>query len=213
MSANLDGESGGLAAGDVGRVANHQIEEARRIDEGSEEIGFEEGDAIGEAEAGGVVLGYGQSGGGDIGGEDLGGGEFLGEGDSNATGAGANVNEGEIFAGEFGRAAGAEFADGEAVESDFEEMFGLGAGDEDVGSDFEIEAPEFLVAGEMLCGFAGGAAADQGEIVFGRRGVEESFGVGVEPGTIAAGDVEEEEFGGESVGGDVGFAEEMDALF
>ena len=37
--------------------------------------------------------------------------------------------------------------------------------------------------------------------------------MGVEPGAIAAGDVQEEEFGGEGVGGNVGFAEEMDALF
>jgi hypothetical protein len=44
-------------------------------------------------------------------------------------------------------------------------------------------------------------------------GIEEFFGVGVEPGAVPAGDVEEEKFGGEGVGGDVGFAEEMDALF
>jgi len=37
--------------------------------------------------------------------------------------------------------------------------------------------------------------------------------MGVEPGAVAASYVEEEEFGGERVGGDVGFAEKMDALF
>ena len=37
--------------------------------------------------------------------------------------------------------------------------------------------------------------------------------MGVEPCAIAAGHVEEEELGGEGVGRDVGFAEEMDALF
>jgi hypothetical protein len=43
--------------------------------------------------------------------------------------------------------------------------------------------------------------------------IEECFWVGVEPGAVAAGYVEEEEFGGESVGGDLGLPEEMDALF
>jgi hypothetical protein len=37
--------------------------------------------------------------------------------------------------------------------------------------------------------------------------------VGVEPGAVTEGDVKEEEFGGESVGGDLGLTEEMDALF
>ena len=37
--------------------------------------------------------------------------------------------------------------------------------------------------------------------------------MGVEPGAVAAGDVEEQEFSSESVGRDVGFAEEMNALF
>ena len=31
--------------------------------------------------------------------------------------------------------------------------------------------------------------------------------MGIEPGAVLLGDVEEEEFGGESIGGDVGFAE------
>jgi hypothetical protein len=38
-------------------------------------------------------------------------------------------------------------------------VFGFGARDEDVSIDFEFEAPEFLLAGEVLRGFAGGAAA------------------------------------------------------
>ena len=106
-----------------------------------------------------------------------------------------------------------EFVDGQAIESDFDEVFGFGAGDEDVGGDFEFEAPEFLLAGEVLRGFACGAAAEQGEIGFEDLGIEEFFRVGVEPGAVAAGHMEEQEFGGESIRSDVGFAEEMDALF
>jgi len=36
---------------------------------------------------------------------------------------------------------------------------------------------------------------------------------GRRPGAVAEGDVKEEEFSGESVGGDLGFTEEVDALF
>jgi len=38
-------------------------------------------------------------------------------------------------------------------------------------------------------------------------GIQDFFGVGVEPSAVTAGDVKEEEFGGESVGGDVGLPE------
>jgi hypothetical protein len=37
--------------------------------------------------------------------------------------------------------------------------------------------------------------------------------MGVEPGAVAAGYMEQEEFGCERIGGDVGFAEKVDALF
>jgi hypothetical protein len=36
--------------------------------------------------------------------------------------------------------------------------------------------------------------------------------MGIEPSTIAAGDLEEEEFGGKGVGRDMGFAEKMNTL-
>jgi hypothetical protein len=44
-------------------------------------------------------------------------------------------------------------------------------------------------------------------------GIEDLIGMGVEPCAVAAGDVEEEKFGNEGVGGDMGSAEEVDALF
>jgi len=87
-------------------------------------------------------------------------------------------------------AAGAEFAEGEAVEGDFDEVFGFGAGDEDVGGDFEFEAPEFLLAGEVLGWFTVRAAGDKGEEAIGVGGGELLFGMGVEPGAVAAEDVE-----------------------
>jgi len=92
-------------------------------------------------------------------------------------------------------------------------VLGFRAGDEDVGSDFEFEAPEFLFAGEMLRGLARSAAANQRQIAFDGGRIDGFFGMGVKPGAVAAGYVEEKEFGGQRVGGDVGFAQEVDALF
>jgi len=158
-------------------------------------------------------LGYHKGGGRDVGGVDFGGREFFGKGNGDAAGAGADVDGGEAFAREFGVAPRAEFADSQAIESDFDEVFGFGARDKNVGCDFEFEAPEFLFTGEVLGWFAGGSAVEEGEVGFDGLGIEEFLWVGVEPGAVAASDVEEEEFGSEGVGGDVGFAEEMDALF
>jgi len=131
------------------------------IGKSGEEIGFLEGDAVGETESGGVALGDFEGGRGDVGGVDFGGREFFGKGYGDAAGAGPDVDDGEAVAGEFGIAGRAEFADGEAIESDFDEVFGFGTWDEDVGSDFEFEAPEFLLAREVLRRFAGGAAAEK----------------------------------------------------
>jgi hypothetical protein len=106
-----------------------------------------------------------------------------------------------------------EFADGEAIKGDFDEVLGFGAGDQDVGRYFEFEAPEFLFAGEVLGWFACGAAAEEREVKLDGLWCEKFFGVGVEPGAVLAEDMEKEEFGGERVGRDAGFAQEMDALF
>jgi len=63
-------------------------------------------------------------------------------------------------------AAGAELAEGEAVEGDFDDVFGFGAGNQNVGSHLKFEAPEFLFAGEVLGWFAGGSAVEEGEVKF-----------------------------------------------
>ncbi len=104
----------------------------------------------------------------------------------------------QAFAGGFLGAAGAEFAEGEAIQDDFDQVLGFGAGNQDVGSYFEFEAPEFLFAGEMLGGLACGAAGDQFEEAL-RVGVGDNFfRMGVEPGATAVEDVEKKEFRGES---------------
>src|SRR6266851_5735745 len=96
-----------------------------------------------------------------VSGEEICGGEFFGKGDSDAAGAGADVGDLQTGAGGFLGAAGAKFAERQAIEGDFDEVLGFGAGDQDVGCDLEFEAPEFLLAGEMLRGLACGAAQDE----------------------------------------------------
>src|SRR5712692_6928387 len=96
-----------------------------------------------------VVLRDGERGTRNVRGVDCRAGELLGESDGDAAGAGADVSDLQTFAGERLFAADAEFVDGEAVEGDFDEVLGFGAGNQNVGSDFKFEAPEFLFAGEV----------------------------------------------------------------
>ena len=139
--------------------------------------------------------------------------QLFGQGDGDAAGAGTDVGDEEAGAVVFVGATGAEFAESEAVESDFDKVFGLGAGNQDVGSNFERKAPEFLFAGEMLHGNARDAPVEKiliRERFFGR---EFGFGMGVNVGTFALSGVEEEQFGGERVRRDVGGAKLGDAVF
>src|SRR5262245_37167547 len=82
--------------------------------------------------------------------DELGLPEFVGEGDGDTAAAGVDV--GDEYAGTVVLigTTGAEFAKSEAVERDFDEMLGFGAGNENVGSDFKRKAPEFLFASEVL---------------------------------------------------------------
>src|SRR5882672_2856479 len=139
--------------------------------EAIEQVGFEEMDAIGNRMALGVAFGDGYGCEGNVGGVDCGATEFLGEGDGNAGGAGADIGDLQAFADESLFAADAAFADSEAIEGDFDDVLGFGAGDQDIGSDFTLEGPEFGFAGEMLRGVARLAAGDEWEIaICGCRG-------------------------------------------
>ena len=107
-------------------------------------------DAIGNGMARSVSAGDGERGAGNVCGENHGMWQFLCESDSDTAGAGADVGDLQTLAGERLFAAGAEFAYGETVEGDFDDMLGLGAGNQDVGRYFKLETPEFLFAGEVL---------------------------------------------------------------
>jgi hypothetical protein len=62
----------------------------------------------------------------------------------------------------------------------FNEVFGLGAGNKDGWGDAEGEAVELLFSGDVLDGFAGEAAEDEGFVPRLLAGREETGGVGVQ---------------------------------
>ena len=130
---DLVGHGGGFVEGDVGRVGDDDVEGWGGGEVGrGEEVGLEEGDAVREAEAGGVVFGDGEWGGVEVGGGDAGGGQVGGEGEGDGSGAGADVEDAGMADG--GRPGG------EPVEDGFDEELGFGAGDEGVAGDAEVEA-------------------------------------------------------------------------
>src|SRR5437667_7092031 len=118
-------------------------------------------DLIGDGVARGVAAGDGERGARNVRGVNPCAGQLFCEGYGNAAGAGANVGDLQALAAECLLVAGANFADGEAVEHDFDDVLGFRAGNQDVRRDFKFEAPEFLFAGEVLRRLASGAAGEQ----------------------------------------------------
>jgi hypothetical protein len=183
-----------LGAGDVGRVGDDQIEGLGVDDgfEGGEEVAFFDGDAAGEAEAVEVAAGDGGGGGADLGGDDDGGLEAVRDGGGDAPAAGAEVED----------AGGVEdhlSADG--LDDVFDEGFGVGAGDQGVAGDLELEVEEMGLAGEVGDRFVLGGALDE-VAEAGAIGVGEGvLVVGVELDAGAVEDVGEEELGGQAGGG------------
>jgi hypothetical protein len=140
--ADLRVEVGCFRDRNVRRVADDGVEVAVLLGgwEGGEEVGEEEADAGGEVVGGGVGFGDGQGFGGEVERGDLGLREVGGERDGDGSGAGADVGDGDgpvVW---------------EALEDGFDEVLGLGAGDEDGRSDAEGETVELLGASDVLDG-------------------------------------------------------------
>ncbi len=173
---------------------------------------MEKADAAGNVVASGVAFRHGQSFGRDIGGNKLGMRQFGGECDGDAAGAGADIRDEEAGAAAFVGAAGSEFAQGKAIERDFDKVLRLRARDKHIGRDLELEAPKFLFAGEVLNGFAGGPPLDEMQEAMGLAFEKRLLGVGVKPGAVTLEDVEQEQFGGERMRRDVSGAEASDSL-
>src|SRR5258707_3105458 len=110
--------------------------------ESAEQVGFEESDAIGEAEASRMALRNGESGRRNIERAEFCGRKFFGESDSDAAGAGANVGDEQSLAGHILREFGEEIAQRKAVQRDFNEVFGFRAGNQYIRRDCKFEPPE-----------------------------------------------------------------------
>src|SRR5579863_6642574 len=89
------------------------------------------------------------------------------------------------------------------LQNRFDQVLGFGAGDEDGGSDDEIHAPEFLMAGDVLRGDAAGALGESGFVSSGLTGGQLALGVSVEIGAVAVESEHQKEFGVQAWGRDV----------
>ena len=101
-----------------------------------------EGDAFLEGVLFGVFVGELEGVGGGVDGFDFGVGQVVGEGEGDATAAGADVDE-----------AGIGVVGEGALEDGVDELFGFGAGDEGAGVCVELEAVEVGGADDVLEGF------------------------------------------------------------
>ena len=93
--------------------------------------------------------------------------------------------------------------DTQTLESDFDYVLGFRTRNQDIGRDFEVQAPEFLMAGKVLRRDSAGAPRDQGEISLARRRVEFLFRMCVKPCAVAPERVHQQQFGSKRRGGNV----------
>jgi hypothetical protein len=111
------------------------------------------------------------------------------------------------------RAAGAEFAQGQAIERYFNDVLGFWARDKNVRRDLKFQAPEFLLASEVLRRLAIGSARQKREESARLVIADFMFRMGVEPGAVAAERVEEEQLRSQRERCHICFAELRDPLF
>jgi hypothetical protein len=179
--ADLGMELSAVAFGNVGRVAEDGVVDFDFVV--GDEVGVEEADAVGEVVGAGIFAGYGEGFGGDVEGGDAGMGEMCGEGQRNGSGAGADVEDLE------------RLVVRDAVQDGFDEVLGLGSRDEGRGGDFEVEAEELLLAGDVLERLVAEAAVEErlvGGALLGREG---TVGMSEEGGAVDLEEMEEQEFG------------------
>src|SRR5216684_2234608 len=117
-------------------------------------------DLIGDGVARGVAAGDGEGRVRNVRGVNRCAGQLFCEGHRDAAGTGADVGDLQAFGAECLLTAGADFANGEAVERDFDDVLGFWAGNQDVRRDFKSETPEFLFAGKVLRGLAARTTAN-----------------------------------------------------
>ncbi len=132
------------------------------MEERIQQIAFDEIDARGNAVARGVAARHFECSGGNVCSDDARAGQFVRQRDGDAAGACAHIRDAKFSIAALGESASGGIT--QAFEGDFNHMFGFGARNQDIGRDFEIQAPEFLMSGEMLCRYAARAPRDQRKI-------------------------------------------------
>jgi len=149
---------------------------------------------------GGVAVRYFEGGGGNIRGGDARAGKFVRQCYRNAAGACAYIGDAMRGIALRRRVAG---CDCQALQDDFDYVFGFWTRDQDIGCDFEVQTPEFLMAGEVLRRDAARAPRDQGEVSLASRRFEFLFRMRVEPCAVAPQRVHQEQFSSQWRGGNV----------
>ena len=150
-----------------------------------------------------------ERGGGNVRGDDLCGGQFVRQRDGDAAGAGAHIRDAKFFV---AARRACFWTYPQAFERNFDHMLGFRPRNQNVGRDFEIQAPEFLMAGEVLRRDAARAPGDQRKILLARGGVEFMFRMRVDPGAVAPERVHQQQFRGQRGGGHVLAFELRDAV-
>jgi hypothetical protein len=145
--------------------------------------------------------------------EDFGVRQLVREGDGEAARSGADVDDAQLRARSAGFEIDLDAARAQPLERNFDDVFRFRARDEHCWSHFEFEAPEFLLAREVLRRFARGSAGDEREILARGIRIERRFGVGIEPCAVAAERVQKQEFRCERVGGNLRGAQAGDSFF
>jgi len=161
----------------------------------------------------GIAASHSKGSAGNIQGEKDCAGERFCQGNGNAPRASANIGNAQSFAAKRLTPPRANFTGREAVESNFDDVFSLRARDQHLRRDFEFEAPEFLFPGQMLGRFARRATANERRIARSVHCREFFFGMGIDPGAVAAQNVKQQQFRGKRAGRHMGITELRDARF
>ncbi len=160
----------------VGWIGDDEVE--RVVFKSGEQVGLAKLNAGFELMAGGIGASNFERGGGDVGGMDFRLGQFFGKRECDATGACADVAN-------FRKAGGQECPlHTSQLQDGFDYVLGFGARYEDRGTDDEVHAPKFLMAGNILRGNAACTLGECGFIATGFVRCKFAFGMRVKVGAV-----------------------------
>ena len=157
VAQDVGHDLGGFVGGDVGRIADEQME--RVGGEGwGEHVAEQTEGAGGDVVDMGIAASYGEGCGADVHEQGLPAGALAEEGDADAAGAGAEIGKAER-----GGVIEKGFQLPHVIKGQIDEQLRFRAGDEGVGADCEIPPVEFASAEDMGQRFAVTAAGHKGE--------------------------------------------------